>query len=158
MDISGQETQIDKYLVERMMDPVLHLVRNAVSHGIESVDERIAAGKPPEGTIAAGGVRAPAKSSTIEIADDGRGVDAERGDRAAPARRGLPVPGRARRRGAARPDLRRRGSRPASETDRVSGRGFGMAVVRSTVQELGGAMPHGVHARRRARGSSSTCR
>src|SRR5205085_2454178 len=73
----GQDTEIDKFLVERMMDPVIHLVRNAVSHGIESVDERIAAGKPPEGTISLN-ASAAGEIVTIEIADDGRGVDADR--------------------------------------------------------------------------------
>ena len=48
MELQGQSTEIDKFLVERMMDPMLHLVRNAVSHGIESVEERVAAGKRPE--------------------------------------------------------------------------------------------------------------
>src|SRR4029077_978480 len=49
--LRGQATEIDKYLIERLMDPVLHLVRNAVSHGIETPEERIALGKRPEGTI-----------------------------------------------------------------------------------------------------------
>ena len=51
LELQGQATEIDKYLIERMMDPVLHLVRNAVSHGIETPAARVAAGKPPEGTI-----------------------------------------------------------------------------------------------------------
>ncbi|HZM93265.1 MAG TPA: Hpt domain-containing protein, partial [Vicinamibacterales bacterium] len=51
LEIAGQGTEIDKFLIERMMDPILHLVRNAVGHGIETVDRRVAAGKPPDGTI-----------------------------------------------------------------------------------------------------------
>src|SRR4029079_8929029 len=51
VDVSGEATEIDKFLVERMLDPVLHVVRNAVSHGIETVEERIAASKQPAGTI-----------------------------------------------------------------------------------------------------------
>src|SRR5436189_221745 len=51
LEIAGQATEIDKFLIERMMDPVLHLVRNAISHGIEMPEERIAAGKRPDGTI-----------------------------------------------------------------------------------------------------------
>ena len=73
--LQGQATEIDKYLIERMMDPVLHLVRNAVSHGIEPPEERIAAGKRPEGTITLS-ASAAGEMVTIEIADDGRGVDA----------------------------------------------------------------------------------
>jgi two-component system, chemotaxis family, sensor kinase CheA len=138
VEISGQETEIDKYLVERMMDPMLHLVRNAVAHGLESSEERIAAGKPAEGTIALS-ASASGDVVTIEIADDGRGVDAER------------VLARARETGLAVPagevdDARlldlisAPGFSTREESDRVSGRGFGMAVVRSTVQDLGGSM------------------
>ena len=47
LDLRGQDTEIDKFLIERMLDPVLHLVRNAVSHAFEAPDERVAAGKPP---------------------------------------------------------------------------------------------------------------
>ena len=71
VEMSGQDTQIDKFLVERMMDPVLHLVRNAMAHGIENADERIAAGKPPEGTLRLA-ASAAGEMATIEIGDDGR--------------------------------------------------------------------------------------
>src|SRR5258705_5076406 len=75
LELKGQGTEVDKFLIERMMDPVLHLVRNAVSHGIETIDERIAAGKRPEGTIVLSATTA-GDIVRIEIADDGRGVDA----------------------------------------------------------------------------------
>ena len=137
IELSGQETEIDKFLVERMIDPVLHLVRNAVSHGIESVEERIAAGKPPEGRLSLAASTA-GEIVTIEIADDGRGVDAARVIARA-QRAGIPVP--------AAPDesvlldlISSPGFSTREQTDRVSGRGFGMAVVRSTVQELGGVI------------------
>ena len=135
--VAGQGTELDKFLVERMMDPVLHLVRNAVSHGIETVDERVAAGKPPEGTVS---LRASAAGEivTIDIADDGHGLDVQRV--LARARHlGLPVP--------AEPDdavlldlISSPGFSTRDESDRASGRGFGMAVVRKTVQELGGVI------------------
>jgi two-component system chemotaxis sensor kinase CheA len=137
VDISGQATEIDKFLVERMLDPILHIVRNAVSHGLETVDERVAAGKPPEGTITlhAG---AAGEVVTIQVSDDGRGIDVDR------------VVARARVAGLAVPvtvdaaALLELISSPGFSTrdasDRVSGRGFGMAVVRTTVQELGGTM------------------
>ena len=135
--VSGQDTEIDKFLVERMMDPVLHLVRNSVSHGIESVDERVAAGKPPEGTVSLS-ASAAGEIVTIEIADDGRGVDAEK-VLARAARLGLPVPA-----GSDESALLDLISSPGFSTreasDRASGRGFGMAVVRNTVQELGGVI------------------
>jgi two-component system chemotaxis sensor kinase CheA len=74
LELSGQETEIDKYIVERMMDPLLHLVRNAVSHGIETAAERIAQGKSPEGRIM---LRASTVGEMvfIEIEDDGRGIN-----------------------------------------------------------------------------------
>jgi two-component system chemotaxis sensor kinase CheA len=135
--LSGQDTEIDKFLVERMMDPVIHLVRNSVSHGIESVDARIAAGKPPEGTVSLA-ASASGEMVTIEIADDGRGVDAtlvlERA-----RQNGLPIPP-VMDDAAVLELICSPGFSTREETDRASGRGFGMAVVRSTVLELGGAM------------------
>src|SRR6185503_3566156 len=76
LELAGQGTEIDKFLIERMMDPVLHLVRNSISHGIEPAEERIAAGKRPEGTIrlAASTV---GEAVILEVSDDGRGMDRE---------------------------------------------------------------------------------
>ena len=138
LQVSGQDTEIDKYLVERMMDPVLHLVRNAVSHGIESVAERRAAGKPESGrlTLSATSV---GDVVTLEIADDGRGIDVEA------------VRKRARMIGVAVPDgpledtqllelLCLPGFSTRDEADRAAGRGVGMEVVHRAVRELGGAL------------------
>src|SRR6185436_18571289 len=77
LELSGQGTEIDKLLVERMMDPLLHLVRNAVSHGMQSPAEREAAGKPIEGTIKLNAFTA-GEMVVIEVEDDGRGIDRER--------------------------------------------------------------------------------
>jgi two-component system chemotaxis sensor kinase CheA len=138
LELLGQETEIDKFLVERMMDPLLHLVRNAVSHGLETVDERVAQGKPPEGKIT---LRAATvgDSVLIEIADDGRGIDTER------------VAERARARGLIAADavvdealllklICASGFSTRDEADRASGRGVGMDVVSDTVEELGGTL------------------
>ena len=137
VDMTGQATEIDKFLVERMLDPVLHVVRNAVSHGLETVEERIAAGKSPEGRITLSAAAA-GEMVTIQIADDGRGIDTDR------------VVARARVAGLAVPAhvdeaallelISSPGFSTRDASDRVSGRGFGMAVVRTTVQELGGSM------------------
>lgn len=138
LELLGQETEIDKFLVERMMDPLLHLVRNAVSHGLETVAERVAAGKSPKGRLTLRAATA-GDNVLIEIADDGRGVDAER------------VLARARERGLAAGDVRpddelllqlicTPGFSTRDEADRASGRGVGMDVVASTVAELGGAL------------------
>jgi two-component system, chemotaxis family, sensor kinase CheA len=121
-----------------MMDPLLHLVRNAVSHGLETVGERAAAGKPPEGKLT---LRAATSGEhvVIEIADDGRGIDAER------------VAARARERGLIAGDVRldealllevicAPGFSTRDEADRASGRGVGMDVVASVIEGLGGVL------------------
>jgi two-component system chemotaxis sensor kinase CheA len=137
--VNGQETQIDKFLVERMMDPILHLVRNAVSHGLEPADERVALGKPPDGTISLN-AWAAGETVTLEVSDDGRGIDVSK------------VLSRARQAGVAAPAdaasdetvlldlICAPGFSTKDESDRASGRGFGMAVVRKTVQDLGGTL------------------
>ena len=138
LDLAGQATEIDKFLIERMMDPVLHLVRNAISHGIEPSDQRIAEGKPPEGTIRLSAATA-GESVVLEIADDGTGIDVQ------------DVAERARTRGMSVPDgpidartlldiISAPGFSTRDEADRGSGRGVGMSVVRRTVEELGGAL------------------
>ena len=138
LELRGQGTEIDKFLIERMMDPILHLVRNAVSHGIETVAERIAAGKRPEGTIVLSAATA-GDVVRMEIADDGRGVDAEAVIARAKAA-GLQVP-----QGTAEANhllalLCAPGFSTRDESDRASGRGVGMAVVQSAVEELSGSL------------------
>ena len=138
LDLVGESTEIDKFLIERMMDPVLHLVRNAVSHGIESPVERTAAGKPPEGTIRLAAATV-GESVVLEVSDDGRGLDVGA------------IVRRARDAGMAVPDgdldprllldiIAAPGFSTRDEVDRVSGRGVGMAVVRDAIQELGGTI------------------
>jgi two-component system chemotaxis sensor kinase CheA len=73
VEISGQHTEIDKLVVEKMMEPLLHLVRNAVSHGIESPEERAAAGKAAEGKLRLSAATA-GDTVVIEIEDDGHGI------------------------------------------------------------------------------------
>src|SRR5687768_1173752 len=135
---AGHDTKIDKFLVERMMDPVLHIVRNAVSHGIESPEERQAAGKAPAATLRLGAA-ASGETVVIEIADDGRGIDAQRV--AARARLvGLPVPSGPLDNATLLELISAPGFSTREESDRVSGRGFGMNVVREALQELGGSI------------------
>lgn len=138
LELSGHSTEIDKYLIERMMDPVLHLVRNAIAHGIESPEERVAAGKPAHGTIRLSAAAA-GELVTIEVADDGRGIDAEQVVQAA-RRAGVPVPG-------GTPDpatllsiLCAPGFSTREEADRAAGRGVGMSVVKTTVDALSGTL------------------
>lgn len=136
--LSGQETAIDKFLVERMMDPVLHLVRNAVSHGIESPERRTVVGKPAEGTVTLN-ASTYGEIVVLQIADDGSGIDSasvvERARRA-----GLQIPQGPIDAGALLDLICEPGFSTRDEADRASGRGIGMSVVRTTVRELGGAM------------------
>ena len=137
LELGGQQTEIDKYLVERLKEPLLHLVRNAFSHGVESPEERIAAGKPAEAVIQ---LRATAAGEfvLIHIRDDGRGVDPEKVAQRAQAL-GLTVPEPLDSAGLLTL-LCEPGFSTREEADRASGRGVGMAVVYNTVRELGGSL------------------
>ncbi len=77
LDIAGQDTQVDRNILERLEAPLGHLLRNALDHGIESPEERLAAGKPPEAVL---GIEARHSAGRLQvtIADDGRGIDLER--------------------------------------------------------------------------------
>ncbi len=136
VQLSGGETEIDKFLVERMMDPFLHLVRNAVSHGLETVTEREAHGKRSEGLLSLSAMTAGEKI-VIKIADDGRGIDRQL------------VVERANQRGLSTKDseidddellnlICTPGFSTRDEADRESGRGVGMDVVKRAIEELGG--------------------
>jgi two-component system, chemotaxis family, sensor kinase CheA len=138
MDLQGQSTEIDKFLIERMMDPVLHLVRNAVSHGIETAEERVAAGKRPEGTIVLSAATA-GDIVCIDIADDGRGVDPDEVIARAHAA-GLALPPGAPDAATLLSLLCAPGFSTRDETDRASGRGIGMSVVLAAVEELSGTL------------------
>ena len=138
MELRGQGTEIDKFLIERMMDPVLHLVRNAVSHGIETVEERLAAGKGPEGTIVLSAATV-GDIVRIDIADDGRGVDADEVLARARAA-GLAVPPGELDPAALLALICSPGLSTRDRSDRASGRGVGMSVVHAAVQELTGTL------------------
>jgi two-component system chemotaxis sensor kinase CheA len=136
VELSGQETEIDKLLIERMMDPLMHLVRNAISHGLEPTIDRLALGKPAEGTIWLRAFTA-AEMAVIEIEDDGRGID--RGQVELRARKMGLIADNTSLDDAALLDLIcSPGFSTRDEADRASGRGVGMAVVKNTVHGLGG--------------------
>ncbi len=138
LEIMGKETEIDKFLVERMMDPLLHMVRNALTHGLESEAERENLGKPPEGKIT---LRASTEGDAVivEVGDDGRGIDAEAvADRARELgllEKGEPLD---------TAKLLQIISLPAFSTqakaDMGSGRGIGMSVAAGAIRDLGGVM------------------
>jgi two-component system, chemotaxis family, sensor kinase CheA len=136
--LEGQETEIDKYVIERMMDPVLHLVRNSVAHAFETPDERRAAGKPEEGTLRLSAVTA-GESVVIDITDDGRGIDADEVIRRG-RMMGLRVPDGPATSVTLLDLICTPGFSTRDETDRGSGRGVGMSVVKSTIQQLNGTL------------------
>jgi two-component system chemotaxis sensor kinase CheA len=135
--IEGEETEVDKYLVERLREPLLHLVRNAVAHAFDPPDIRLQQGKPREGTIV---LRARRTTDAVEIrvADDGKGIDHRAiADRA--MKLGLASPLGA----GANPlltTLCQSGFSTRDTPDRTAGRGEGMAIVARTVAELGGTL------------------
>jgi two-component system chemotaxis sensor kinase CheA len=136
VQFSGGETEIDKFLVERMMDPLMHLVRNAVSHGIETVEEREAQGKRSEGLLSLSAATA-GERIVIKIADDGRGIN--RNLVLAKAKASGLSNGDTEIDDAALLDLIcTPGLSTRSEADRESGRGVGMDVVKKATEELGG--------------------
>jgi two-component system chemotaxis sensor kinase CheA len=136
--LEGQETEIDKYLIERMMDPILHIVRNSVSHGFEPPADRRAGGKDEEGTLRLS-ASTIGESVVVEIADDGRGIDAEEVARRARSL-DMPVPDGPLDATTLLDLICSPGFSTRDETDRGSGRGVGMAVVKSTIQQLNGTL------------------
>ncbi|MBX9679992.1 MAG: chemotaxis protein CheA [Gemmataceae bacterium] len=134
----GDETEIDKYLVERMAEPLLHLVRNAVSHGIETSAERATAGKQPRGRIE---LRASAAAGivSLEIKDDGQGIAAE-AVLAKARQQGLITESAGLDAGTVLDLLCTPGFSTRDEADRGSERGVGMDSVRRTVEDLGGRL------------------
>jgi two-component system chemotaxis sensor kinase CheA len=135
LQLEGQNTAIDKYLIERLKDPLLHLVRNAFSHGVETPAERAAAGKPEEATIE---LKASTAGDTviIQIRDDGKGINPDAILKQA-KKLGLEVPDIVDP-GALLKILCSPGFSSRDDADRTAGRGIGMAVVATTVRELGG--------------------
>ncbi|MGB8261371.1 MAG: chemotaxis protein CheW, partial [Terracidiphilus sp.] len=138
LEMEGQETELDKSLLEAIKDPLTHAVRNALDHGIEPPDARRAAGKDPEGTLR---LRAVQEGShvLIDVSDDGAGIAVEKVRQKA-IERGLITPVRA-------AHLVERellqlifvpGFSTASQVTNVSGRGVGMDVVRTNVEKIGG--------------------
>ena len=134
----GEATEVDKTVMERLADPMVHLIRNSCDHGLETPEERIAAGKP-----AAGQVKLSAHQQggevVITIRDDGRGIDRER-VRAKAESQGLIQPGQV----LGDQDLLQMifhpGFSTAAAVTNLSGRGVGMDVVKRTIESLRGAI------------------
>ncbi len=138
--ITGAETEIDKLIVEELSDPLMHMIRNAIDHGIETVAERQQVGKPEAGTIALNAFQ-KGNHVMIEIEDDGRGIDEQALiDRAVKLKK---------LGGADAKELSREeilaliflpGLSTRAEADDMSGRGVGMDVVKTNISKLGGVI------------------
>lgn len=123
--VTGAETELDRVVLESLTDPLVHLLRNAIAHGIEPPADRERAGKPRRGHVE---LRATPRGSQVEIvlADDGKGVSAE-------------IAGRARREGSLAEVLASAGYSTTAQVTELSGRGVGLDAVRSYAQSLGGS-------------------
>ncbi|MGR4864951.1 chemotaxis protein CheA [Caulobacter sp. LARHSG274] len=134
--MDGENTEVDKTVIERLADPITHMLRNAIDHGLESPEERKAAGKNPEGVVRLAALHRSGRI-VIEVQDDGKGINRER------------VLSIAVKKGLISPDIQLTdeeidnliflpGFSTADKISDVSGRGVGMDVVKRSVQALGG--------------------
>jgi two-component system chemotaxis sensor kinase CheA len=140
LELSGQNTDLDKGILDALAEPLMHVVRNAVDHGVEDAEERIAAGKPARGTVYLNAYH-QGTQVVIEIRDDGRGIDLAEIRKLA-VEKGIVKAG----------DIQRLsdsealnlifepGFSTAAEITEVSGRGVGMDVVRAVLDHLKGAV------------------
>ncbi|MDX6694207.1 MAG: two-component system, chemotaxis family, sensor kinase CheA [Blastocatellia bacterium] len=138
VEITGGEVRLDKSLVEVVSDPLLHLVRNAVGHGLESAAERASAGKPARGALR---LDATAEDDRVilRITDDGRGLNLESIARAA-SERGIIAAGQSITRHQALRLIFRPGFSTAPVVSKISGRGVGLDVVERAIEQVGGEM------------------
>ncbi|TAK86233.1 MAG: chemotaxis protein CheA [Aquabacterium sp.] len=138
LQISGADTELDKSMVEVIADPLMHLVRNSLDHGLETTEERLAIGKPERGVIALHAYHEGGQVM-IEVTDDGRGLNRER------------ILKKAIERGLVRPDqamsdhdvdqlICAPGFSTADQVTDISGRGVGMDVVKRSIESLRGQM------------------
>jgi two-component system, chemotaxis family, sensor kinase CheA len=129
--LRGEETELDKMLVEEISDPLMHIIRNALDHGIESPTERAAARKDPKGRVTVVAYQ-QGNSVVIDVTDDGRGIDPD------------VIRDVAKKRGLTASDpfdlLFAPGFSTAAEVSEISGRGVGLDVVKKNIQELKGSI------------------
>lgn len=126
LEMTGVETQLDRVILDGISETIVHLLRNAVSHGVEPAEDRVAAGKPREGTIELV-AQGRGDRVAVTISDDGKGVSPE-------------LLAEAERVGSLVDVLARAGFSTAEQVDELSGRGVGLDAVKRHVESLGGAL------------------
>jgi two-component system chemotaxis sensor kinase CheA len=136
--LRGEDTELDKMMVEELTDPLMHIIRNALDHGIESAEERKAAGKNGVGRVILNAYQ-QGNSVVLDVTDDGRGIDPERIRKVA-AQRGLIGEREAVDQVRANELLFTPGFSTALSVSEISGRGVGLDVVKRNIQELKGTI------------------
>ena len=136
--IEGEETELDKSVIDDLLDPIMHSVRNSIDHGIESTEVRLAAGKPEEGMVT---LKAANEGNmiVIEISDDGKGIDVESVKTKA-VERGILNPNKVLTDVEAFNYIFEPGFSTAKEITAISGRGVGLDVVRRSIEKLNGTV------------------
>lgn len=139
--LRGEDVEVDKRVLEEMKDPLTHLLRNCVDHGLELSEERVRKGKPPAGTLAVTVAQSGSRTVRIEVSDDGAGIDPA-AVVAAALRMGLVT--REEAEGLDRKAVLQlvfaSSLSTSPEVTRISGRGLGLAIVREKVEKLGGSV------------------
>ncbi|MBV9659549.1 MAG: response regulator [Acidimicrobiales bacterium] len=135
-EVRGADTELDRGVLQHLADPLLHLVRNAVDHGVESPDDRVAAGKKPQAAVRLHAMQLGSEV-IIAVTDDGRGIDVQR-VRVRAARQGIDTSGLTDEEALFL--IFRSGLSTADSVSEVSGRGVGLDVVRTSVEAVRGRL------------------
>jgi two-component system chemotaxis sensor kinase CheA len=140
IDLEGGDVELDREMIEMIRDPLTHIIRNAIDHGVESPSQRIAAGKREIGTLHIS-ARQSGNRILLAISDDGRGIDGDRlVEKAIAAGAVTPAEGEALGEAARHALIFEPGLSTAAEVTAVSGRGVGMDVVRANIERVGGSI------------------
>ena len=136
--LRGEDTELDKMMVEELTDPLMHIIRNALDHGIESPEERVKKGKDPEGRVILNAYQ-QGNSVVLDVIDDGRGIDPEKVRQVA-VKRGLIGDKETIDEKRANELIFSPGFSTASAVSEISGRGVGLDVVKKNIQDLKGTI------------------
>ena len=139
LELSGTETELDKNVIDLLKDPLMHIIRNSIDHGIEDPDERKSSGKDPVGTVKLS-ARYAGASVVIQVQDDGKGLDAEKIKRKAVERGLLKDSGEDLTDEEIYDFIFQPGFSTAAKATNISGRGVGMDVVRQNIEKINGAV------------------